>query len=121
MPNYKHGRTAEDIKREIAALLREMKDPRIAEAMLTVVRVELADDLSYGKVYVSSLDGIERAKQAVKCLKTATGLFRRELANRLHLRKAPELLFIADDSVEHSMEIFKKLSDLRKKSSENEN
>lgn len=116
MPNYKHGRTAEDIKRELTALLRELKDPRISEAMLTVVRCEITPDLSYGKVYISSMFGIDRAAEAVKAVKTANGLIRRELANRLHLRKAPELCFVPDDSVEYSMKIFQKLGELRKDS-----
>lgn len=58
MSVYKNDRAAEDIKREITAVIRELKDPRVAGKMLTVVRIELANDLSFGKVYVSAFDGI---------------------------------------------------------------
>ena len=61
MANYKTSRTEEDILRELTALLRELKDPRI-DPLLTIVRVELSNDMSNCKVYVSSLSGIETAK-----------------------------------------------------------
>ena len=107
MAGSRKDRVAEDIKREIVALIRELKDPRVKDKMLTVVRVEVSQDLSYAKVFVSSLSGIDDAKQAVKGLESATGLIRHEVGKRLRLRKAPELKFAADDSVEHGMEIFK--------------
>ncbi len=109
MAGYRTGRVSEDIKREIVALIRELKDPRVRDKILTVVRVEVSSDLSYAKIYVSSMNGIDDAKEAVKGLTSATGLIRREVGNKLHLRKTPELKFIADDSVEHGMEIFKKI------------
>lgn len=109
MAGYRTGRVSEDIKREIVALIRELKDPRVRDKILTVVRVEVSSDLSYAKVYVSSMSGIDDAKEAVKGLTSATGLIRREVGNKLHLRKTPELKFIADDSVEYGMEIFKKI------------
>ncbi len=115
MPGYKSDRISEDIKREIIAITRELKDPRVADKMLTIVRVDIASDASFAKVYVSALDGIETAKTAVKGLVSATGFIRRELGNRLHLRKTPELKFIADDSIEKGMEIIKKLDSIAAK------
>lgn len=112
MAGYRTDRISEDIKREIVAMIRELKDPRVKDKMLTVVRVEVSSDLSYAKVYVSALEGLAAAKEAVKGLVSATGLIRREVGSRLHLRKTPELKFIADDSVEHGMEIFKKMEKL---------
>ena len=109
MAGYRIGRVSEDIKREIVAVIRELKDPRVRDKFLTVVRVDVSSDLSYAKVYVSSMSGIEDAKEAVKGLTSATGLIRREVGSKLHLRKTPELKFIADDSVQHGMEIFKKI------------
>ena len=114
MSLYKNDRTAEDIKREITAVIRELKDPRVAGKMLTVVRVELANDLSFGKVYISAFDSIETAKEAVKGLDRAQGLIRREICSRLHLRKSPELKFIADDSVRDGIELFRRY-DMAKK------
>ena len=109
MAGYRTGRVSEDIKREIVAVIRELKDPRVKDKILTVVRVDVSSDLSFAKVYVSSMSGIEDAKEAVKGLTSATGLIRREVGSKLHLRKTPELKFVADDSVQHGMEIFKKI------------
>lgn len=106
MSMYKNDRTAEDIKREITAVIRELKDPRVQDKLLTVVRIELASDLSYGKVYISALEGLDTAKTAVEGLTRAQGLIRREVGNRLHLRKSPELRFIADDSVRAGIELW---------------
>ena len=59
MPSYKLGRTTEDIRREVSAILRELKDPRVSGCMLSVVRVEVTNDLSYCTVYVSAMEGME--------------------------------------------------------------
>ena len=113
MAGYRIDRVSEDIKREIIAIVRELKDPRVLDKMLTVVRVEVSSDASYANVYISALEGLDTAKEAVKGLKSATGYVRREVGKRLHLRKTPELVFIADDSIEHGMNIVKIMEDLR--------
>ena len=111
MAGFRINRVSEDIKREITAIIRELKDPRVMGKMLTVVRVEVSSDASYAKVYVSDLKGIESAKEAVKGLTAATGFIRREVGSRLHLRKTPELKFVADDSVEQGFNMFKVLEE----------
>ncbi len=109
MAGFRINRVSEDIRREIIAVIRELKDPRVMGKMLTVVRVEVSSDASYAKVYVSDLKGIESAKEAVKGLTAATGFVRREVGSRLHLRKTPELKFVADDSIEQGFNMFRKL------------
>ncbi len=111
MANFKNGRMAEDIKREMTAILRELKDPRI-DPMLSIVRTELSGDMSYCKIYVSSFSGMDKAKESVKGLSSGSGFIRRELFHRLKMRKCPELKFIADDSIEHSAQINRKLKEL---------
>ena len=113
MPNFKNGRLSEDIKREIAGLIREeIKDPRVNGTLISVVRTELSGDNSHCKVYISSIEGQESAKTAVKGLESASGMIKRRISNVLHLKKSPELKFIADDSIEHSAEIARKLGSL---------
>lgn len=114
MANFKTGRMAEDIKRELTAIMRELKDPRIAQ-MLTIVKVDLSNDLSHCKVYVSSYDGMEKAKESVKGLQSASGFIKREIFSRLSIRKSPEFKFIADDSIEYSAEINKILHNIDKR------
>ena len=111
MASFKAGRLGEDIKRELTAIFRELKDPRIAE-FITIVRVDLSNDLSHCKVYVSCFEGMDKARESVKGLTSAAGFIRRELFHRLPMRKSPELKFIADDSIEHSAEINETLKGL---------
>lgn len=112
MAGHKIGRITEDVKRELSAILREVKDPRIRNCFLSIVRVEVTNDLSYCTVYVSTMEGMERTKTAVTGLKSASGYIRRELGKSLSLRHVPELIFKATDSIEYGAHISKVLHDL---------
>ena len=68
MPSFKIDRTTEDIRRELSAILREVKDPRVKDCLLSLVRVEVTNDLSYCTVYVSTMEGMDRTKTAVQGL-----------------------------------------------------
>lgn len=106
MPNFKNGRLSEDIKREISGLImEEIKDPRVMGKFISVVRTELSGDNSHCKVYISCIEGEGAAKEAVKGLESASGMIRKRISNVMHLKKCPELKFIADNSIEHSAEI----------------
>ena len=102
MPNYRMDRVSEDIMRELTAILRTVKDPRVTDSLLSIVRVDVTRDLSYATIFISSMSGYEAAKEAVKGLKSAAGYMRRELGYALSLRHTPELRFVADDSIEYS-------------------
>jgi len=112
MPSYHISRNAEDIKRELTALLRELKDPRVQGKLLTVVRVNLSGDGSTAKVYISAIEGIEVARASVKGLQSAAGFMRGEIGRRLQLRKTPELRFIADNSIEEGTQIIRTIDSL---------
>ena len=112
MPSFKLGRTTEDIHRELSAILREVKDPRVKDCLLSVVRAEVTNDLSYCTVYVSTMEGLSRTKEAVQGLESAAGFIRRELGRRLSLRHVPQLIFKATDSIEYGTHISKLLHDL---------
>ena len=111
MAGYKEDRISEDVKRELTDIMRSLKDPRIS-GLITIVRTEMSKDMSQVKVYISSMDGIEGAKEAVKGLKSAAGFIRREINLRLKLRCSPEFKFIPDDSIEHSAHISSLLREL---------
>ena len=112
MPGHKLGRVTEDVIRELSAILREIKDPRVTGYLLTVVRVEVTNDLSYCTAYISTVEGLDRSKEAAAGLKSAAGYIRRELGRRLKLRHVPELIFKATDSIEYGASISKMLHDL---------
>lgn len=112
MADFKAARLSSDIQRIVGGKMRDLKDPRIRAERLTVVRVDVSRDRSVARVYVSSLDGMDAAKEAVKGLESASGLLRREIVAVLGIRKAPELRFVPDDSAEYSAHISKMLKDL---------
>lgn len=114
MATHKIDRISEDVRRELTDIFRILKDPRIT-GMLSIVHVEVTNDLSLAKVHVSSLDGLDAAKNAVKGLKNASGFIRHEIAQRLNLRHAPELVFVADDSIETGAEISRLIEQIKKK------
>lgn len=120
MANHRMGRTTEDIKRELTAIFRTIKDPRVTSVFLSIIRVEVTNDLSYCTVYVSALEGLDKAKEAVKGLKSASGYIRRELGHSIKLRHVPELIFVATDSIEYSAEISKILNKISEKEKDNE-
>ena len=82
------------------------------QAFLSIIRVAVTNDLSYCTVYVSAMEGLDRANEAVKGLKSAAGFIRRELSHRLKLRYVPQLIFKATDSIEYSANISRILNDL---------
>ena len=114
MAGFKVDRASQDIKRELTDIMRSLKDPRV-QGFLTIVKVELSNDFSYCKIFVSSMDGMEDAKNAVKGLESASGFIKRELGLRLKMRKIPSLKFIPDDSASYGMTISKMLKDIEEK------
>ena len=88
----------EEIQKELSALLRNVKDPRGQDVMISITRVETTPDLRYTKVYVSFLQE-DKAQEALKCLKSAAGFLRRQLGSNLRLRHAPEIVWSLDDSI----------------------
>ena len=113
MSGHKIERITEDIKRELTAIFRELKDPRVTNNFISIVRVTVTNELSYCEVYISAIEGLEKAKETVQGLKSASGFIKRELGHRLDIRQIPELIFHATDSIEYSANISKILNDLK--------
>ena len=104
MQGHKLARTNEQMREALSSLLRTLKDPRIT-GLISIVKVEVTNDLAYAKVYVSSLEGAESLKNAIKGLESASGYLRRELAARVKLRLSPALRFVPDDSIAYGAHI----------------
>lgn len=111
MASNRIGRINEEIQKELATLLRNLKDPRVQKTMISITRVDTTSDLRYTKIFVSFLDK-DCAAQAMKGLKSASGYLRRELSSRLQLRYTPELVWQEDDSITHGAHILDLLSKL---------
>ena len=109
MASNRIGRINEEIQRELSALIRTVKDPRVT-GMVSVTAVETTNDLRYAKVFISVLDKSD-STQVIKGLKSASGYLRRELGRALSLRYTPELIFERDDSIDKGAHILDMLRD----------
>ena len=101
----------EEVFRHLAVLIRQVKDPRLQNMMLSVLSCDVTNDLRWCKVYVSILGDYDK-KEVMKGLKSASGFLRSELARSVRLRYTPELIFIIDDHIAygaHISEILNKL------------
>ena len=98
MASNRIGRINEEIQRELASLIPNVKDPRVS-GLISVTAVDTTPDLRYAKIYISVLDKSDCA-QVLKGLKSASGYLRRELGHALQLRYTPELTFVRDDSID---------------------
>ena len=111
MASNRKGRINEELQRELSALIRTLKDPRVQQSMVSVTKVEATGDLRYAKVFISVLDK-DKSKETIRGLKSAGGFLRREIGSRLQLRYTPELIFEEDDSIAYGAKMFELLRKL---------
>jgi ribosome-binding factor A len=106
------------IKREISQLLlQEIKDDRVGAGMVSVTDVDVSGDLQHAKIFVSIYGTDEAKEETMAGLKAATGFVRRELGQRLGLRRTPEIMFLEDESLERGdrlLSLINQLSNERK-------
>ena len=119
MASNRIGRINEEVQRELAQSILQLKDPRV-QTMLSITRVETTPDLRYAKIFVSVLEE-NKAKDAMQGLKSAGGWLRRELGSKLQLRYTPELVFVLDDSLKYGAHMFDLLTQLQKSEEEKQN
>ena len=111
MASNRIGRINEEIQKELASLLRNVKDPRVQATMISITHVETTPDLRYAKVYVSFLQE-EKVADAMKGLKSAGGWLRRQLSSALQLRYTPELVWALDDSITYGAKMLELINSL---------
>ena len=112
---YHRELLSEALREEIETILEgELGDPRIG--LVNVSEVHLAPDSRSARVMVVVEGDEEQAEATMEGLVAATGYIRRELTERLHLRRPPELLFIQDRSQEYEARIDELLARSKKKS-----
>lgn len=98
----KSMRINSEVAKELSAIIREVKDPRV-DLMTTVTDAIVTTDLKYCTVYISVLGDDPKYESTLKGLESAAGFIRYELAHRLNLRNTPELKFVADKSLAYGM------------------
>ena len=106
------GRLAQDMKREIIAIISRLKDPRLAGGLLTVTRLDVTPDLDVAKVYVSVLGNPDGPAPVIEALNRASGHVRTEISRKMHIRKAPRLVFVEDYGAAYAAHINELLKEL---------
>ncbi len=118
MTTHRHERLAEEIRQEIEVMLAgELKDPRL-QGLVAVTEVRLAPDLKLVRVFVTVAGVPGEQHAALKGLEAAAGYVRHELAERLQLRRSPEILFLLDRSEEYGRHIDDLLRQVKKTESD---
>ena len=100
IPNRSY-RVADQIQRDVAELVRELKDPRIG--MLTINAVEVTPDYAHAKVFFSVLVG--DPQESADALNEAAGYLRNGLFKRLHIHTVPTLHFQFDRTTERAADM----------------
>jgi ribosome-binding factor A len=91
---------AEEIRHEMSAMVAgELKDPRIA-GLVTITEVRVSPDLRHARIFVSVLGSEAERASTLEGLQAAGGFIRHELAERLQMRRSPELQFVLDQAGE---------------------
>ena len=112
MAKYRQERINDEFQKEMALVLREVKDPRVAKAFISVTAAEVTPDLKYAKVFYSALMGDK--KEVKRGLISSAGFIRGQIAKRMNLRITPEISFHEDNSIEYGAKISKILEGDRK-------
>jgi len=110
MGSYRKDRINEEVAKELSLILRTVKDPRVADAFVSVIKADVSGDLKYAKVYYSVLGGDK--KEVAQGLRSSAGYIRRSIAKNLNLRVTPEFTFIEDNSISHGAHIASVLNSL---------
>jgi ribosome-binding factor A len=93
-------KVADLLQSEIAELLRrEVKDPALADVMISITHVEVSQDLRWARVHVSVMEGPEREAEVLAALARSEPFLHRQLVKRLHMRTMPRLYFHPDHSI----------------------
>ena len=113
MGEFRMLKLGEQIRDEISKLimLQKVKDPRVS-TFLSINRVEVARDLAYAKVYVSSFLNESQVKKGVEGLNSAAGFIQSSIAKKLSIYKFPRLTFIEDSSIKEGFDMVNKLNRL---------
>ena len=109
------GRINDDIQLALSSLLRQVKDPRVQQGLISVTRVETTGDLRY--VWLSVLGELNE-KEFRRGLKSCGPWLRRELGSALSLRYTPELVFELDHSIEYGAKISRMIEEIEETESD---
>ena len=105
-------RVGEAIRDELSQLIaREVHDPGVG--FITLTRVKVSPDLQLARVYYTTMGDEQAQRETAKALKRATPFLRRQLGQRIRLRRVPEVAFFYDESIARGDRIEQILQELK--------
>lgn len=106
MSRRRQERMAVELKKVLSRILQEeIKDPRLDISAVSVSQVELSNDLSHARVFISIMGDDEKQQETMKALEKARGFIRSRIAEEIQVRHVPEIDFRLDRSIEHGIRI----------------
>lgn len=113
MSSIKQKRLEGIIRKDISDIVQfSLKDPDVG--FVTITDVQVSNDHSFAKVYVSFLGKEARAQAGLKALNRAKGFIRSELSQRLDIRRTPDLIFLIDETMEQGRHIDDIINEIHK-------
>ena len=111
---YRPERVGDQIRHDLSAMLTrgDVRDPGIG--FITLTRVNVSPDLQVARVFYTTLGDSKARGETARALERATPFFRRQIGNRLRLRRVPEIKFRFDETIQQQDRIEQILRDLRK-------
>ncbi len=108
------SRVSSLIKREVSQmLLHDIKDDRVGAGMVSVTQVDVSGDLQHAKIFVSIYGSEQAQLETMEGLQSSAGFVRRELGQRMRLRRTPEVVFLQDRSLERGDKMLHLLNEIR--------
>ncbi|MBQ7821049.1 MAG: 30S ribosome-binding factor RbfA [Clostridia bacterium] len=109
MAGYRKARINDETVKALSVIIREVKDPRVSGAFVSITGAEVTPDLKFAKVYFSAMGA---GKDVKRGLESAVGFIRKRLAETLNLRITPEIKFYEDTSMEYGANISRLLNQI---------
>jgi ribosome-binding factor A len=109
-------RVGEAIRDELALLLtRDVHDPGVG--FITLTRVKVSPDLQAARVYYTTMGDEKAQRETAKALRRAVPFLRRQIGQRIRLRRVPEIEFFYDESIAQGDRIEQILQELKAEAS----
>ena len=108
MAGYRKARINDETVKALSTIIREVKDPRVSGAFVSITGAEVTPDLKFAKVYFSAMGA--DTKEVKRGLESAVGFIRKRLAETLNMRITPEIKFYEDTSMEYGANISRLLN-----------
>jgi ribosome-binding factor A len=108
VPGSRRIHRVNDLIQEVAnEVMRQVKDPAVEGALITITSVNVSPDMSSARLYVTVMG--KPVAEVVEGLNRASGFFRREITRQVSLKRVPSLQFLYDDTLDHAMKVQKLL------------